>query len=66
MINEQVMRNNHCEITFSLFLMYNSDGSPLWASWTQYGSSGIPYCLNLLDSGQVVWLNGAKTQIYTF
>ena len=41
-----------------------SSGAVLWASGTNNGGVGVPFCLQLFDSGNMVWMGSSSTIIW--
>lgn len=39
-------------------------GAVQWASNTNNGGSGVPFCLQLLDSGNMIWKDSSSTIIW--
>jgi hypothetical protein len=38
--------------------------SVLWAAGTNNGGSGLPFCLEMLDTGNLVWIDSTSTTIW--
>ncbi|CAF1161269.1 unnamed protein product [Didymodactylos carnosus] len=45
-------------------VIYGSTSGPVWAAGTNHGQNDAPYCLIMLDSGNLIWVEGNSTVMW--
>ncbi|CAF1551299.1 unnamed protein product [Adineta steineri] len=45
-------------------VVYTAGESPIWAIGADNGGASVPYCLKMLDSGNLIWVNNANAIIW--
>ena len=62
--NQYSVPGNELKLQRDRNLMVYGNGGSIWGSNTHNGGAGLPFCLKLLDSGNLLWIDKDETILW--